>query len=222
MTLQRSSGRAGQHKPGYRRPRTGEPRKTRQSLAIDRMEQKVRDEILALRAQGKTWEEIESASVKFAGQRLPHTSLHRWYDLRVEQVQREVLAQAERARQLAAAFAQRGFSELPEATVNALSSEVFGLMESASIQDREKALGNLLFLLTKLMTARAKEKYVEIESRKLDLARRKFEELKQNADRATNEAAAKLGKGKALTLADINRIRERVLGLDPIAASHPA
>jgi hypothetical protein len=186
------------------------------------MEQKVRDEILALRAQGKTWEEIESASVKFAGQRLPHTSLHRWYDLRVEQVQREVLAQAERARQLAAAFAQRGFSELPEATVNALSSEVFGLMESASIQDREKALGNLLFLLTKLMTARAKEKYVEIESRKLDLARRKFEELKQNADRATNEAAAKLGKGKALTLADINRIRERVLGLDPIAASHPA
>lgn len=194
----------------------------RQPLRIDRMDQKVRDEILQLRAQGKTWEEIESASVKFAGRRLPHTSLHRWYDLRVEQVQREVLAQAERARQLAAAFAQRGFSELPEATVNALSSEVFGLMESASIQDREKALGNLLFLLTKLMTARAKEKYVEIESRKLDLARRKFEELKQNADRATNEAAAKLGKGKALTLADINRIRERVLGLDPIAASHPA
>jgi hypothetical protein len=216
----------GEHRPGYKRPRTGEKRATRQPLGIDKLEEKVRIEIQKRRAAGETWGEIESASSQFAGERLPANSLARWYDLRVAQVQREVLEQAERARALAATFAQKGFVELPEATLNALSAEVFAVAGSGSPAERGKALGNLLFLVTKLMAARAKEKAVNIQERGLKLAEKKFEDLKGKADKETSEAAAKLGKGREITVADINRIRERVFGLAPIveraAAGHPA
>jgi hypothetical protein len=89
-------------------------------------------------------------------------------------------------------------------------------MEDGTPQDREKALGNLLLLLTKLMTARASAKRADIEKSKIELQRKRFEDLRTKAEKATNEAAVKLGKGKGLTLADINNIRERTFGLPPI------
>ncbi len=128
----------GEHRPGYRRPRTGEKRAVRQPLAIDKLSEEVREKIQKLRAEGKTWEEISEQSLKFAGKELAVSTLHRWYDIRIEQVQRDVLAQSERARALAAAFAKKGFAELPEATVNALSSEVFSVMEDGTPRERKK------------------------------------------------------------------------------------
>jgi len=206
----------GEHKPGYQRPRTGEPRLTRQPLRIDRLPEEIRQEIQKRRARGETWGEIEQASALFAGERLPANTLSRWHDLRIEQVRNEVMAQSERARHMAAAFASKGFRELPEAAVNALSAQVFTLMETKGGAEFEASLGNLVLVLSKLITAQAKQKQVE-------LAERKFKDLKANAEKTTHEAAAKLGKGQGLTLADINRIRERTFGLPPIVAgSHPA
>jgi hypothetical protein len=206
--------KAGRHRPGYRRPRTGEPRQTRQPLRIDRLPEEIRQEIQRRRARGETWKEIEQASASFAGERLPMNTLSRWYDLRVEQVQKEVMAQSERARAMAAAFASKGFEDLPEAAVNALSAQVFTLMENKGGAEFEASLGNLVVVLSKLITAQAKQKQVE-------LAEKKFKDLKSNAEKTTHEAAAKLGKGRALTLEDINRLRERTFGLPPIAAGGP-
>jgi len=215
----------GEHKPGYRRPRTGEERRWHQPLRIDGLSQEVRDAILAARAAGKTWEETAELASKKAGESLAMSVVHRWYDLRVAQVQKEVMEQAERSRAIAAAFTGKEFKDLPEAALNALTSEVFAVMEAGKAADREKALGNLVFVMSKLITAQAKQKQVELEREKIELAKKKFEELRSKAEKATNEAAVKLGKGKGLTLADINNIRQRTFGLPPIersVASGPA
>jgi hypothetical protein len=75
----------GQHKPEYRRPRTGEPRKVRQHFRINALPEEVRTRIKELRDEGKTWQEIENLSAEFSPTRLPLTTLHRWFDVNVEQ-----------------------------------------------------------------------------------------------------------------------------------------
>jgi hypothetical protein len=75
----------GQHRPGYRQPLTGEPRKTRQPLRIDSLSQSTRDAILKARADGATWKETAELASKTAGESLAPSVVHRWYDLRVEQ-----------------------------------------------------------------------------------------------------------------------------------------
>jgi len=209
---------AGQHKPGYRRPRTGERRQHRKPLTVDRMPQEVRDAIQEARAAGRTWEETTEAAAAAArklGAPAPSEgAVHRWYDLRVAQVQREVMAQAESARTLAAAFASKGFAELPESALNALASEIFSAMEAEGPAGRQKALLSFGVVLSKLIAAQAADKRAELEGRKLKLAEKKFEDVKSKAEKATSEAANKIGKGKRVTLADINRIRER-FGLPP-------
>lgn len=217
----------GEHKPGYRAPKTGEKRKVRQPFKLDRLDQKVRDEILKRRAAGQSWQEISDGSPEFAGHVLAVSVLHRWYDVRVQQAHDEALAQSEVARQVVAAFAAKDFAQLPEAAMNALSSEVFAVMGSgAQPAQFRKALGDLVFLMSKLITAQAKEKQVDLDKERLDLDKKKFEQIKSKADKVTNEAAQKLGKGRALTVDDINRIRERTFGLGPVkpiaAAGSPA
>src|ERR1017187_7463228 len=214
------------HKAGYRQPRTGEKRKTRQPFRVDAMKPAVREEILTARAEGCTWQETAERATKAAGEAIALSVCQRWYDVRVEQVQKEVLQRSDRARELAAAFAGKGFKDLPEAALNALSSEVFAVMEASTGPQREHSLGNLILALSKLTAARAKEKSEELEAKKVKLAEQKFEQLRAQADKATNDAATKLGKGRGLTIADINRIREPTLGLGPIepkpAAGNPA
>lgn len=212
----------GEHKPGYRAPRTGEKRKTRQPLKIDALPQKVRDGILKARANGATWEETAAFASVENGASLAVSVVHRWYDLRVAQVQREVMEQAERARVLAAAFAATGFKDLPEAAVNALSSQVFAITEAGTPAAREKGLSNLVFLLSGMIKAQAAQKRVELEREKIELAKKRFDELREKADKATNDAAKKLGNGRGLTIDDINRIRERTFGLPPVQRSAAA
>lgn len=212
----------GQHKPGYVRPRKGEKRQQDKPLKVDRLPAEVRDAIQKARVAGRTWAETTEAAAKAAaklGVKPPSEgAVRRWYDQRIEQVQKEVMAQAERARALAAAFAQRGFKELPEAALAALSSEVFTVMEAGTPGAREASLSNLVFMLSKLIDAQSKQKRAEIEERKVNLAQKKFDELKSKAEKATNEAAAKIGKGKEVTLADINSIRAK-FALPPVAAA---
>jgi hypothetical protein len=200
------------------RPKTGEVRRTRQPFRLDKLPQKARDAILKARAEGLTWDETAERASAAAGAPIGHSSCHRWYDVRVEQVQREVLAQSERARELAAAFRGKGFKDLPESAVNALSAEVFAVVEASSGAQRGAALGGLVLVLSKLIAAQARQRAVELEEEKVKLAKDKFEEVRARAEKATSDAAKKLAGGRQLTVDDINRIRRNALGLPPIAA----
>ena len=202
---------AGKHKAGYRRPRTGEKRATRQPLRVDGLKQEVRDAILNARTEGKTWEETAEAASQALGETLSPSVVHRWYDVRVEQVQREVMGRAEAARAIAGEFAAKGFEKLPEATVNALSAEVFALTEAAAPAERKKALGDLLFLLAKLIDAQSKQKRAEIEEEKVKLARRKFEQIGAKVQ-GVKEAVAGEGR-KKLSNAELAKKLDEIYGL---------
>src|SRR5229473_1740284 len=89
------------------RPKTGEARKTRQPFAIDKLPSSWRDQIIAWRAKWLTWEQIEEETASFewdklpeefslslfADRRIPHSTLHRWYDVQVEQKAEEIEAE---------------------------------------------------------------------------------------------------------------------------------
>jgi len=209
-----------------RRPRTGERRRWRRPLKADLLPAEARTFVQDARAgrcvcakraaHFHTWMELEELSPQFAGQKISHSALHRWYDIRIEQVEREVLGQAETARHLAAAFAAKGVAKLPEATLNALSAQVFEVLRSGTPAEREISLRKFLEAQAEMVKAQAQRLRAEAEQRKATLAEKKFAVLRSRADKETNEAAAKLGKGRTLTLDDINRIRERALGLPPI------
>jgi hypothetical protein len=172
---------AGKHKPGYRAPRTGQKRKTRQPFVIDGMNEKVRAEIQQRRAKGETWQEISDASLEFAGRAFAVSLLQRWYDVRVEQVHREVMAQSDRARELAAAFAGKGFEKLPEAVQAALSSALFALAEDHDDASRGKfikGMGELAWLLARNRQLDQEDQRLKLEAKKLDSVASKVRGLK--------------------------------------------
>jgi hypothetical protein len=74
---------------GYRHPRVGEKRQSRQPLRIDKLPAEVKSAIIDARADGMTWKEAADAASAKAGLRLSPTTVSRWYDLRVEQPRRE-------------------------------------------------------------------------------------------------------------------------------------
>jgi hypothetical protein len=211
----------GKHKKGYRWPRIGEKRRSRQPFLIDSMSEAVRLEIQKRRAAGDTWQEVSEASKQFAGRVLPISMLHRWYAVRVEQVNREVMEIDRQSRKFAALF--KDFKDLPEATINALASQAFNVMNRRGADGFEAALSNLGVVLAKMMSAKAAADRVRLERERLDLEHKRFEELKKRADKATIEAAVRLGKSgdRSLTIDEINRLRERTFGLPPIRKATP-
>jgi len=209
---------AGKHREGYQRPRTGEKRRTRQPLKMDRLPAEVRDAIQKARAEGKIWEEIAEIASKVAGTPLSDEVCRRWYDLRVEQVLRETVEMDELAEKNLRRYFGRTLAELPEAAAHSLKAEVYGMQSAKTSTQREASIGNFLSVLSKIIEAQSKQKRAEIEERKVNLAQKKFEELKSKAEKATDEAAAKIGKGKELTIEDVNRIRRKVFGLGPATA----
>jgi hypothetical protein len=223
------------------RPKTGEKRKTRQPLKIDRLPVEVHDEIVRLHLQdGRPFEEIEELSKKFVvwdklprqvlelfpDLRIPKTNLHRWFDLRVSQVMERNEEERRFAQEIAADFKQSGFEDLDESVVNAIAKEVFVMARSAKEGDKQafrKDLLNLGFLLAEVKKNTIRERKVKVDEERLGQIERELQMKQQRFDQVTNEAAKKLGKGKPVTLADINVIRERAFGLPPIAsAGHPA
>lgn len=224
------------------RPKTGEKREVRQPLKMDRLPQELLDRVMKERADGRTWEEIEELSPRFEewgkvkesdvavyelfpGGRIPHTTLQRWYDLRVEQVKREVLADQTRAREIAALFAGKGFKDLPEAVRNAIGDQLFSMMQNTDAKSRVKVTAGLLALgdlLNEQRKTEIRERQAQAETKRVELLVRDFEMRKKKFDDETDKTRRKLAKGKAITAADIDRIRERTFGLPPIAASPAA
>lgn len=171
---------------GKPRRKTGEKPLVRLPLKIDKLPVKIRDRIQALRAEGRTWPEIEEMSPDFPewenapagvlelfpGKRLPATTLLRWWDLRIEQVRREVMRQAETAKGLAVAFAGRGMKKLPEAVMNASRDLIFSVLEHSDEKNRSKvikSLSDLGWLLNDYRKLEIKERAQKTSERALDL-----------------------------------------------------
>jgi hypothetical protein len=220
--------------------KTGEKPLVRQPLKMDKLPTELLDRVMKERAAGRTWMEIEEMSprfeewekttkpeirAEFPGLKLPHSTLLRWHDLRVDQVKREVLADQVKAREIAALFAGKGMKDLPETVRTAISDQLFGMMQNADEKSRHKVVAGML-ALGELMAQQRKleiqEQKVQAETKRVQLLERDFEMRKRKFDAETDKAARKAQRGKAITTDDINRIRERTFGLPPIAGSAAA
>jgi len=201
----------GEHKPGYRRPRKGEKRAVDQPFKLDRLPQEVRDAILTARNQdGKTWEETAEIASKVAGRPISATSVRRWYDVRVAQVNAEVMKEAEASRVIAAEFAAMGFEKLPAATMNALSGEVFNIAKAKNSAERQAALSNLAFLLSKMITAEAGRDKLEIEKRKVKLAEQKLDAVRAKLSGVKDAVA---GGKKKVSREELAKKLDEIYGL---------
>jgi hypothetical protein len=228
-----------------KRPRTGERRRINQPLKIDKLPPEVHERILALRNRlNKTWEDIEAISAVpfdekkgvglvnwdalapaakklFPEKRLPHTSLHRWYDLRVSQVRRDVEQRSTIARELAESFAKSVVLGGNEAVTNAARDQLMSLLaEDLTPKGRANATKGLIALAEILQAARAndiKERKVGIDARRIKLLEDRERQARERLDRETQRAAKK-GNGQ-FSLEDINLLRERTFGLPPLKAA---
>lgn len=228
-----------------RRPRVGERRQKNQPLKIDRLPASVHDAILYLRNnEGLTWQQIEDQSAKpysskwkedhegfidwtaldlkvlelFPNLRVPQTNLLRWYDLRVAQVRNQALAESERAREFAAAFANANLADGNSSVINALRDQVFDLIQSAGVGDKGvfiKGLQNLTLAMTRMQRVELQAKRVAVDERRVKALETDLELKRSNFEKETNAAADKARKGEGITEDDINSIRERVFGLGP-------
>ena len=228
-------------------PRTGEARQRRRALSIDLLPMDVLEAIKLLRSQsGFTWQEIERLSslpyspkwraelgmhgfvdwdklppavVKaFPKLRLPHSNLHRWYDLKVQQAQKETLVRAEQARVIAQAFAEAGIDNMDEAVMNALRDLVFEMMLKQSDKGRRLTFMYLLRVAKVMNDAKTRairEHSARIGERKVALMERALEMKRMQLEQETKGTAKKVNKDHGVTIEDINRVRERVFGLPP-------
>ncbi|MGD0014840.1 MAG: phage protein Gp27 family protein [Bryobacteraceae bacterium] len=144
---------------------------------------------------------------------LPHSTLHRWYDLRVEQARRQAEAQAESSRAIAQSFLGRGYENLPDSIKNALADQIFALTAAGGDPEQlKKELFDLGYLVAKLLQTQTAATKTDVEQQKVKLEiDRREKELKETVD----EAEKKIRGGKPITLEDINNIRQRTLGLPP-------
>jgi hypothetical protein len=231
------------------RPRTGEKRRSKLPLKIDKLiavQPTVREAILYLRnTVGRTWPEIEEQSARafsekwatdlggfvnweslpthvleqFPEMRLPHSNLHRWYDLRVSQVVAEVQARSEQARELAASFAKSVVKGGDEAVMNAARDQLMSLLAENTLEDkRVLAAKGLIALATAMQRSRTnsvRERLVAVEERRVVQLERDAELKRRRFTKEMDAAEKKITKGESVTADDINRIRERVFGIGP-------
>jgi hypothetical protein len=185
------------------RPKTGEQRVTHQPLKIDLLPQSARDAIETLYDWGRTWMEIAEQSARpysdkwkedggsfidwesldlkvleqFPEMKLAKSSLHRWFDLRVSQARKQVLAESAQAREFAGAFAGRDLAGANNAVVNALRDQVFNLIQSAGIGDKAqfaKGLKDLTLAMSRMQRVELQAKRVDADLARIDAERAKL------------------------------------------------
>lgn len=227
------------------RPRTGEKRKTNQPLNMDRLPPYVHDVILQLRnRRGKTWEEISALSAEpfgegkagfvdwaklpadvrklFPGKRIPRTTLHRWYDLRVDQVKADVIVRSEQARVIAESFAKSNLVNGDEAVLNAIRDTLMNVLaEDASDAGRQQAAKHLIALAEVMQAARAndiRERKVSTEERKIKLLEEREAQQREKLAKAAADLEKKRTKG-AINREDIERLVEQTFGIPPKKAA---
>ena len=231
-------------------PRTGERRKVRRSLRLDRLPLALLDRIRAERAAGRTWAEIESDSphwkewdqaepevlARFPGRRLPHTNLQRgpqqarfwlagaerWYDLRIEQVRRESEAQSAAAHAAAEHLAARGFTDLTAAVKNALGEAVFSLiLNGAGLQAQIDVLSNLSRVLARLDANEISRQRVELQQRKAEMLARKAERS-QTAAESLQKGQRSGAPVEPAAPPEPPASRDGIAGIPPYPANRPS
>jgi hypothetical protein len=180
------------------RPKTGETRKTKLPLKIDRLPQAAQEAIKTLYDRGRTWVEIAEQSAKpysadwekdgggfidwvtvetdaldlFPGLRLAKSSLQRWFDLRVSQVRAQVLAESAKAREWAAAFAGADLPESNAAVMNAMRDQVFALMQQVGPGDQGaflKGLNMLSLTMSRLQRVDLQARRVAVDEKNVQI-----------------------------------------------------
>ena len=177
---------------------------------MDKLPTELAKRVMEERAAGRTWMEIEDLSPTFEewgkveqsnkdaylaafrlfpNGRIPHSTLSRWYDLRVDQVKKEVMTDQVRAREIAALFAGKELKDLPETVRTAISDQLFGMMQNGDEKSRHKAVAGLLalgVLLNEQRKVQLKERQIQTGERalqlKIDLIREKVEKLKKGVE----------------------------------------
>lgn len=218
------------------RPKTGEPRETNQPLKIDRLPPSAHDAILKLRNQaGKTWQEIEDLSAQpadkggfvdwenlptpvlelFPQMRLPHSNLHRWFDLRVRQVQKDVLVRSEQARTIAESFAKSQLVNGDDAVINAARDTLMGVLgedgSEAGRLNATKGLIKLGELMQKAKTNELRERKVSVEEQTLQI---KLDQIKQKASALIENLEGQPGEGaKTMSREDVLRQVKDIYGV---------
>ena len=208
------------------RRRTGEKPERRQPLKVDLLPEKLRDRILSERNQlGRTWQEIEIASPEwqewklatpeaeaaFPGRKLPHTTLHRWYDLRVEQVRADAMAQNVVAREVASSFAKAVVKGDQQAVVNAARDIIFSLLENGDEAHRAVTAKKLIDLGYLMQMARGNEikaRKLNLDERRVVVAEKRLEQLKGQVKGLKDE----LGK-KQMSPAELQQKLDEIYGL---------
>ena len=195
------------------RPKTGEPRKARQPLKIDRLPESAQAAIKALYDRGRTWVQIAEQSAKpysaewqkdgggfidwvqvdtdaldlFPGLRLAKSSLQRWFDLRVSQVRAQVLAESAKAREWAQLWAGNDLAESNAAVMNAMRDQVFTLMQKVGPGDQAKFLEglNLLSLtMSRLQRVELQARRVAVDEKNVQI---KLDLIKEKAGKLIGE-----------------------------------
>jgi len=188
---------------GKSRPKTGEEREVKRPLKIDLLPQSVLDAIETLRDRGEPWPRIEAQSAKpyspewkkdgggfvdwdsldtrvleeFPELKLPKSSLHRWYDIRIDQVRNQTLVESQRARAWAQEFASKSLPEANAAVINALRDQVFALMRGVGRGDQAMfiaGLKDLTLAMTRMQRVELQGKRVEADLAKIDAERAKL------------------------------------------------
>jgi hypothetical protein len=226
---------------GTPRPKTGEPRKTKQPLLIDLLPVEVRDTILFLHnTRGKSFEDIAAYSAEpvgpgklgfirwsklppdvlaqFPERRLARTTLHRWHDLRFAQDKKDIYARSAMAREIADAFS-KSVVEGGNGAVLAAARDTFmiAMSEDPTAAGRARAAKSLIALAEVMQTARAndiKERKVAVDERKLK-AMEERERLSMAKLRAEADKLKRKAKTGKVTPEDMDRVYERVFGPKP-------
>jgi hypothetical protein len=226
--------------------KTGERRKANQPFHIDRLPPQVHDVILQMRnGRGMTFEEISACSAQpfspgksagfiewdklppavlklFPKKQLPLSSLHRWYDVRVAQVRKDVMQRSEQARVIAESFAKSMLVNADEAVVNAARDTIMGVLaEDGSAGGRKAAARALISLAEVMQTARAnniKERKVSTEERKIKLLEEREAIQRHKLEREAQELERKHSKGE-LKREDIAKLVEMTFGIAPKKAA---
>jgi hypothetical protein len=220
------------------KPKTGEPRKTRQPLKIDRLPESAQAAIKELYRKGRTWVEIAEQSVLpfglgwdkhpydvgfidwpaigpdaldlFPGLKLARSSLQRWFDLRVSQVRKQVLAESAKAREWAAAFAGNDLPGTNAAVMNAMRDQVFTLMQQVGPGDQAaflKGLNALSLTLARLQRVELQSRRVAVDEKTVQI---KLDLIKEKAGKLIGEMEGRDGKPAVqLTREDLlEKVRE--------------
>ena len=166
------------HKPGYRKPGVGQPRRQHKPLAVDRLPQEIRDAIRAAYEAGKNWTEI-TADAAAAARKLgvnPPTGrmVRNWHDQRIEQAERRIEERSKATERIVKKWSAIGLKNLPEAVKNKLADLAFEIEQYSSEGNEkgvEKSLVELGWLLSDLRKSEVAAAKLELDKEKLETRR---------------------------------------------------